>query len=800
MSASTATAGPEAVPGCLAAAPRAERTGPADTCGAGQVLAMLPQLPVWSDWNAKRQLQARRGAAGILDWLAAYPGTGWQQRWQAAGADAGPGWLREIPLPGPNPGSAGSQNDVTRRGLTGLLLCQAVLPGYQLLADLHANRLFAEARRVIQPGEFTCLASRAASSGMPAHLAHEGLNAITKLVLHTGQDIAGLDFADFEEYRAWGRQRYGISPPGILPAWDLLRGSGAIPAMSYKAMLADGQRPTAELVDRYQIRCVPVRDALIRYLNERRPGMDYKSFLNLTGLLAGHFWADIEAHHPGISSLHLPDDVAAAWKQRLQHWTGRDGKQRPRKEYLPILMQVRSFYLDIADWAGHDPAWALHAVPSPVRRRDTAGWSKQQRATRAATHQRIRERLPNLPALVEAAESRRAAQQALLAVAAATAPGQIFEHHGDRYLRTRLKSHTTPRSNRPPGTVFIENLATGKVTSLTKSEDDAFWAWAIIETLRHTGVRLEELLEISQLALTSYQLPGTGEIVPLLQILPSKSDQERLLLISPELASVLAAIISRLRRASSTGAIPVISQYDRLERVYKPALPLLFQRKTGHRNEAISVATVQELLNGALAHAGLRDSAGQPLRFTPHDFRRMFATETVTGGLPVHIAARLLGHASIATTETYLAVFQNDLISSYRAYLDQRRTLRPPAEYREPTSEEWREFEQHFALRKVGLGTCGRPYGTPCSHEHACVRCPMLRIDPAQRSRLTDIIASLRERITEARASGWLGEAHGLQVSLNAAQAKLTALDRMQDRTPAAITNLGIPRIPPTSH
>jgi hypothetical protein len=172
----------------------------------------------------------------------------------------------------------------------------------------------------------------------------------------------------------------------------------------------------------------------------------------------------------------------------------------------------------------------------------------------------------------------------------------------------------------------------------------------------------------------------------------------------------------------------------------------------------------------------------------------------VTGGLPVHIAARLLGHASIATTETYLAVFQNDLISSYRAYLDQRRTLRPPAEYREPTSEEWREFEQHFALRKVGLGTCGRPYGTPCSHEHACVRCPMLRIDPAQRSRLTDIIASLRERITEARASGWLGEAHGLQVSLNAAQAKLTALDRMQDRTPAAITNLGIPRIPPTSH
>jgi hypothetical protein len=170
-----------------------------------------------------------------------------------------------------------------------------------------------------------------------------------------------------------------------------------------------------------------------------------------------------------------------------------------------------------------------------------------------------------------------------------------------------------------------------------------------------------------------------------------------------------------------------------------------------------------------------------------------------TGGLPVHIAAHLLGHASIATTQAYLAVFQDELISTYRAFLDRRRALRPTAEYREPTNEEWREFHQHFALRKVGLGICGRPYGTPCKHEHACVRCPMLQVDPAQRSRLADIIRNLAERIGEARSNGWLGEAQGLQVSLHAAQAKLAALDRMQHRLPAAsITNLGMPRISPS--
>jgi Phage integrase family len=134
---------------------------------------------------------------------------------------------------------------------------------------------------------------------------------------------------------------------------------------------------------------------------------------------------------------------------------------------------------------------------------------------------------------------------------------------------------------------------------------------------------------------------------------------------------------------------------------------------------------VHRLLNDTVARAGLTDQTGQPLRFTPHDFRRIFATEAVSGGLPVHIAARLLGHATVTTTETYLAMFQDDLIRSYRAFLDTRRSVRPVEEYREPTDEEWREFQQHFSARKLELGDCGRPYGTPASMSmHVCAaRC-----------------------------------------------------------------------------
>ncbi|MFD3519959.1 hypothetical protein [Streptomyces sp. NPDC058653] len=108
------------------------------------------------------------------------------------------------------------------------------------------------------------------------------------------------------------------------------------------------------------------------------------------------------------------------------------------------------------------------------------------------------------------------------------------------------------------------------------AEHRAFFAWAAVEVLRHTGIRIEEMLELSHHAMIQYRLPTTGETVPLLQIAPSKTDQERVLLVSPELADVLATVIRRVRDPA-TGTIPLLSDYDYEERVWNPPAPLLFQ-------------------------------------------------------------------------------------------------------------------------------------------------------------------------------------------------------------------------------
>src|SRR3954454_23645517 len=80
----------------------------------------------------------------------------------------------------------------------------------------------------------------------------------------------------------------------------------------------------------------------------------------------------------------------------------------------------------------------------------------------------------------------------------------------------------------------------------------------------------------------------------------------------------------------------------------------------------------------------------------------------------------------------------------------------------------------------------------PCIHEHSCLRCPLLRPDPAARPRLVEIRDNLIARITEAESQRWLGEAQGLKVSLAGAEAKLAQMGPITARRDQA-TDLGIP-------
>jgi len=754
--------------------------------------------------DAKRQQRRVRGLALLLDWLAAQPGQTWQERWLASGADrAGAGW-RQLPAAWLH--DLGLHREGRQAELSAALtvaICADLVrpsPGWLVSAGARGNgalvRGLARTRDGEGFGRLQALCDH--DPGVSAAAGRQTVHRTALIVAAKGGTVGSVTAGDvLELLDAEAGARAGSSGNTTV-FYRLLHQMGILGGQAparLREFRTPGQLSPEELIGRYALQCGPVRDLLVDYLRERQAALDYASLKNLSHFLGRCFWQDLERHHPGIASLHLPAEVAAAWKQRLrtrpQTVTASTGEKTvsyvPRVNYRQCLTPVRAFYLDLAQWAVEDPArFAPWAVPCPVSGEEISQ-RKFQRHRKARMDARTRERLPVLPVLVRTTAERRKAAEASLAAARQARPGETFTAAGQTLTRSIL-------TKTAPARIWADDPGTGKRRDLGLEEDHAFWAWAAVEVLRLTGCRAEELLEITHHSLVQYRLPTTGELVPLLQIAPSKTDTERLLLVSPELADVLSAIIRRLR--GPAGMVPLVPLYDRHECVWLAPSPLLFQRSYRAENRAISDYTIRNMLNAALAHTGLIDPAdGLPLHYTPHDFRRhLFITDAILGGLPPHIAQVIAGHRDINVTMGYKAVYPEEAIQAHLAFLARRRALRPSEEYRAPTDQEWQEFLGHFELRKVATGICGRAFSTPCIHEHACLKCPMHWPDPAQRPRIAEIRANLIARIAEAGREGWLGEVEGLQFSLAGADDKLAQIDR-RSQAPAAVT-LGMPGFP----
>ncbi|MGW2523949.1 tyrosine-type recombinase/integrase [Streptomyces sp. NPDC001617] len=612
--------------------------------------------------------------------------------------------------------------------------------------------------------------------------------ALAWIMLAKGGGLAEITAGDAFEYYVELRKLVRTQAGGTL-FYSWLRDLGNVPSNAPVTLRflnkVTGQLTCAQLVDRHGVVSAPVRELLIDYLEERRPRLDYSTLDNLARNLTRNFWSDLEMHHPGIGSLDLPSGVASAWKERFR--TRIQRRKRPdgtveetlveRAEYDQLLVAVRALYLDIARWAAEEPTrWGPWAAPCPIKEAEVSNRERVKRR-KARMDQRTRERLPVLETFVRAAADHHAQQSARLQTLLAVPPGATFTIGDAVFVRT--KNATTAAARDEQGT--LRHFGQG--------EHRAFWAWAAVEFLRHTGARIEEMLEISHHAMIQYRLPTTGEIVPLLQIAPSKTDRERVVLVSPELADVLATIIRRVRDPR-TGVIPLLSAYDYEERAWNPPSPLLFQWDRGGERSRMSGEFIRSALGEVLAFIGLTDSTGQPLVFAPHDFRRLFITDAIRSGLPPHIAQVIAGHANINTTMGYNAIYPEETIEAHRAFIARRRALRPAEEYRTRTDAEWEDFLGHFERRKLSVGTCARAYGTACIHEHACVRCSLLRPDPAQRARLAEIRDNLIARIAEAETEGWLGEIEGLRVSLAGAESKISHIDTA---SPSGLVNLGLP-------
>ena len=109
-------------------------------------------------------------------------------------------------------------------------------------------------------------------------------------------------------------------------------------------------------------------------------------------------------------------------------------------------------------------------------------FKKHARQLKARMDQRTRERLPVLPKLVRAVDQQLKDARARLAAVQAAVPGARFTVLGETYTKA-----VTSGTGKPSRTTTAYS-AQGRRVDLAKHESKAFWAWAAVEFLRHTGV------------------------------------------------------------------------------------------------------------------------------------------------------------------------------------------------------------------------------------------------------------------------------------------------------------------------
>jgi hypothetical protein len=174
-----------------------------------------------------------------------------------------------------------------------------------------------------------------------------------------------------------------------------------------------------------------------------------------------------------------------------------------------------------------------------------------------------------------------------------------------------------------------------------------------------------------------------------------------------------------------------------------------YHRPSNYRTELLAVQVRIELIRVYLALADLA-GARTLMREIDEILTRRPDLGTLVGTatelrmrLTAERAPRINGASSLTTAELRVLPMLATHLSfpeiGAKMYLSVHTIKRPTEEYRTPTDEEWQQFLGHFERRKVSAGLCGRAFAAPCIHEHACIRCPMLWPDPAQRPRIAEI-------------------------------------------------------------
>jgi integrase len=261
-----------------------------------------------------------------------------------------------------------------------------------------------------------------------------------------------------------------------------------------------------------------------------------------------------------------------------------------------------------------------------------------------------------------------------------------------------------------------------------------------ITVLRHTGLRIGELLDLELDSLTDYGPSGTWLRVPL-----GKLNDERTV---PVDDAALGAMEEWLAQRPPQRGVAHPRDGRRCDFVFM------------ERGRRIGPRRIQRGLVEAVHTAGLVGTDGQPLRVVAHQLRHTWATELANAGMSLQALMTLLGHRTPEMTIRYARLASPTLRTAYEeavGKLAPRIPIAPAGRPAVPDRIGWLSAE--MLKTRVAHGYCARELvAEACPYANVCETCPNFVTTPEFAPALHAQLADVQQLRNDAQDRGWSSE------------------------------------------
>jgi hypothetical protein len=121
----------------------------------------------------------------------------------------------------------------------------------------------------------------------------------------------------------------------------------------------------------------------------------------------------------------------------------------------------------------------------------------------------------------------------------------------------------------------------------------------------------------------------------------------------------------------------------------------------------------------------------------------------------VHVIQALLGHASPDTVMVYAKLYPSTLVEEYRKTVRTVYTDHHGADsLRNPTREEWAEFQASCSMRDMGTHLCALPTGEHCARGLVCLGCGHAQPKKSATPVFRRMLSSHQRSLNRAREDG----------------------------------------------